>query len=84
MLPLYPTPNPNASDAKAATVPPAPAADDASAPRPIGPERLRALREAILNGTYPSESAVTEGLSSLFRGSAPRAGDSPPPSPESS
>jgi len=54
-------------------------ADEAGAPRPIGPERLRALREAILNGTYPTESAVTSGLSNLFRKPGPREAEGPPP-----
>jgi hypothetical protein len=67
MLPLHPTPDPEAATA------PVPHAADDSPPRPIGPERLRALREAILNGTYPMESAVTKGLVTLFR--------SPPPPP---
>jgi hypothetical protein len=45
--------------------------DESAPPRPIGPERLRALREAILNGTYPLEAAVLSGLTSLFRHGAP-------------
>jgi hypothetical protein len=36
-------------------------------PRPIGPERLKALREAIRNGTYPTDRAVQSGLLRLFR-----------------
>lgn len=47
---------------------PPPAPDDNAPPRPIGPERLRALREAILSGTYPLDQAATQGLTSLFRG----------------
>jgi hypothetical protein len=35
--------------------------------RPIGPERLRALREAIRNGTYPTEADVLGGLQRMFR-----------------
>ena len=35
--------------------------------RPIGPERLRKLREAIRNGTYPSEADVLGGLQRMFR-----------------
>lgn len=35
--------------------------------RPIGPERLQALREAIRNGTYPTEADVVGGLQRLFR-----------------
>ena len=33
---------------------------------PIGPERLRALREAIQNGTYPLDEHVMGGLGKLF------------------
>ena len=33
---------------------------------PIGPERLAKLREAIRNGTYPTESDVVGGLVRLF------------------
>lgn len=33
---------------------------------PIGPDRLRALREAIENGTYPTEADVLGGLERLF------------------
>ncbi len=64
-------------DAPLKPLPPAapPGADDAAPPRPIGPERLRALREAILNGTYPLEQRVVEGLAELFR---PAAGATPP------
>ena len=35
-------------------------------PTPIGPERLRQLREAIENGTYPNDEDVTRGLDQLF------------------
>jgi anti-sigma28 factor (negative regulator of flagellin synthesis) len=34
--------------------------------RPIGPERLRELREAIRNGTYPNEADVLGGLQRLL------------------
>ena len=34
--------------------------------RPIGPERLRELREAIRNGTYPTEADVLGGLERLL------------------
>jgi hypothetical protein len=34
--------------------------------RPIGADRLRALREAIENGTYPSEADVLGGLNRLL------------------
>ena len=60
-----------------------PTADETGAPRPIGPERLRALREAILSGAYPGEAEVTDGLASLFRKSAPPPGGKPP-APEKS
>jgi hypothetical protein len=33
---------------------------------PIGSERLRALREAIQNGTYPAEEDVLGGLDRLL------------------
>ena len=36
-------------------------------PRPIGPERLRALREAIEGGSYPSDKDVMGGLVRMFR-----------------
>lgn len=35
-------------------------------PRPIGPERLRALREAIEKGTYPTRDDVLGGLERLL------------------
>lgn len=35
-------------------------------PRPIGPERLRALRERIERGEYPSEDDVAGGLFEMF------------------
>lgn len=38
-------------------------------PRPIGPARLRALREAIENGSYPTPEDVRGGLERLFSGS---------------
>ena len=45
-------------------------APEATGPRdplePIGPERLRALREAIRSGTYPSDEHVMGGLARLF------------------
>jgi hypothetical protein len=48
-----------------------PAAAGGHAPlRPIGPERLRALREAIRDGTYPTEDDVVSGLERMLR-SAP-------------
>ncbi len=36
-------------------------------PRPIGPERLKALREAIESGTYPADEHVMGGLVRMFR-----------------
>ncbi|MDJ0974187.1 MAG: hypothetical protein QNJ98_06985 [Planctomycetota bacterium] len=35
-------------------------------PRPIGPERLRALRERIESGEYPSSDDVAGGLLEMF------------------
>lgn len=34
--------------------------------RPIGKARLKALREAIRNGTYPSNESVEQGLLRMF------------------
>jgi len=34
--------------------------------RPIGPERLQALREAIRNGTYPTAADVLGGVERLL------------------
>jgi len=34
--------------------------------RPIGKARLRALREAIRNGTYPTAESVEQGLLRMF------------------
>ena len=34
--------------------------------RPIGPARLRELREAIRNGTYPTQADVLGGLERLL------------------
>jgi hypothetical protein len=43
--------------------------------RPIGPERLRALRESIRNGTYPTDENVERALLRMFLGPArPRSG----------
>ena len=36
-------------------------------PRPIGPEALKRLREAIQSGEYPSDSVVRDGLERLIR-----------------
>lgn len=43
--------------------------------RPIGPERLRQLRESILNGTYPLDERAGQGLTRMFLGHAPRPSD---------
>ncbi len=43
---------------------------------PIGPEKLRRLRESILNGSYPLDAAVIGGLAKMFLG------PDGPPSPE--
>lgn len=55
-----------------------PLSGDDAAPGPIGPERLRALREAILGGTYPLDQAVTSGLERLFRPGASKQAPSKP------
>ena len=57
---------------------PLPTPDDSAPPRPIGPERLRALREAILGGTDPLDQAVTSGLERLFRPGASKQAPSKP------
>jgi hypothetical protein len=36
-------------------------------PRPIGPKALKALRDAIRDGTYPSDRAVRAGILRMFR-----------------
>jgi hypothetical protein len=55
-------------------VPLAPRADDPrgphDVPRPIGKARLRALREAIRRGTYPTEADVAGGLARMLEVSA--------------
>ena len=50
------------------------AAEDAALPpvarkpmKPIGPAALKALREAIRSGTYPSEDVVRDGIERLIR-----------------
>ncbi len=35
-------------------------------PRPIGPSRLRALREAIESGAFPTEADISSGLERMF------------------
>ena len=40
--------------------------------RPIGKARLKALREAIRNGTYPSNEFVEQGLFRMFTRPASR------------
>lgn len=68
-------------DPKAAPAPLIPA-EDPPPLRAIGPERLRALREAILNGTYPMQDAVEEGLTRLFGGARGSEGPPAPPAPD--
>jgi|GEM_PF-5288614 len=49
---------------------PAPASSSPFAhkpPKPIGPEAMRALREAIRSGRYPSDDVVRRGLERLIR-----------------
>jgi len=49
---------------------PAPASSSPFAhkpPKPIGPEAMKALREAIRSGKYPSEDVVRRGLERLIR-----------------
>ena len=36
-------------------------------PRPIGPEALKRIREAIQSGEYPSDAVVRSGLERLIR-----------------
>lgn len=75
VLPTSKTPRSAAPEAKTGQIPvgsvSSKATDgEARAPKdplePIGPERLKALREAIRNGTYPSEEQVLGGLERLF------------------
>jgi len=75
VLPTSKTPRSAAPEAKSgqihvASVASAKPAPEAQSPRdplePIGPERLRALREAIRNGTYPSDEHVLGGLERMF------------------
>ena len=74
---------PAAASAPAALPAAAPAAPDASAStpsdaaplppvakrpmKPIGPAALKALREAIRSGTYPSDAVVRDGIERLIR-----------------
>ena len=63
---LHPTGTPDPKAPAASPVAPA----DAFAhkpPKPIGPEALKALREAIKSGKYPSDDAVRSGLERLIR-----------------
>lgn len=41
---------------------------------PIGPERLAALRDAIRNGSYPTDADVLGGLQSLLGACEPSPG----------
>ena len=45
---------------------------DAQDLRPIGKARLKALREAIRNGTYPTNESVEQGLLRMFTRPASR------------
>ncbi len=56
-------------------------APDTGELRPIGPERLRELRESIRNGTYPLEDRACHGLLRMFLGHAPRPPDADGESP---
>lgn len=51
-------------------LPPLPG-DDGGELRPIGPQRLRELRERIRNGTYPTDQDVEAGLRRMFLGTLP-------------
>ena len=75
VLPTSKTPRNVAPEAKTGQIPvaavtastPPPEATGPKDPlEPIGPERLKALREAIQNGTYPSDEHVMGGLARLF------------------
>jgi hypothetical protein len=59
--PNHPPPNPKKSPA------PAPEAIGQGPPRPIGPAALKALREAIKSGKYPSDQAVMRGIVRMIR-----------------
>ena len=52
---------------KASIAPPEPMAIGQGPPRPIGPEALKALREAIKSGKYPSDAVVVRGLVRMIR-----------------
>jgi hypothetical protein len=56
-----------AGPGEASAAPPIPMAFSGTRPHPIGPEALKALREAIRNGTYPTDRAVESGLLRMFR-----------------
>ena len=47
------------------------ASGDTRKPEPIGMERLRAIRKAIREGTYPAPEDVVGGLARLFRENPP-------------
>jgi hypothetical protein len=57
--------SPEAVAVPALPTPATPLADNP--PRPIGPEALRRLREAIQSGEYPNDTAVRAGLERLIR-----------------
>ena len=80
MLPSSKTPRSAAPEAKKGLIP-APAAlassgragDGPDQPlAPIGPERLKALREAIRSGQYPSDADVVGGLERMLHGGGRR------------
>jgi hypothetical protein len=60
-------PEPDGARPGEVTSPSVPTAFAEDRPRPIGPERLKALREAIRDGTYPLDRAVQSGLLRMFR-----------------
>jgi hypothetical protein len=65
VLPTSKTPRSAAPEARSGAIHVSSAG--ASAPlAPIGPERLKALREAIQDGSYPSDEHVLGGLERMF------------------
>ena len=75
---MLPTPDRRKDDAAGTSAPPE--AETLESPKParrgkshrplepIGPEKLKQLRESILNGTYPLDEAVVGGLAKMFLG----------------
>ena len=70
MLPTTTSQSPNAPASRARPSVPGPVekplSDGKEPLSPIGPERLRALRQAIEDGTYPREADVLGGLERLL------------------